>query len=95
MEKGKTKRDRYMKERIIHLHRLPGDEKTAPNLAIRKAEILLVEEKICDGCNMTSTCATVSFMRNIIILCQDCVEGILDSIDETANRDRKLNNIGI
>jgi hypothetical protein len=95
MEEGKTKRDRNMKERIIHLHRLPGDEKTAPNLAIRKAELLLVEEKICDGCNRTSTCATVSFMRNIIILCQDCVEGILDSIDETANRDRKPNNIGI
>ena len=95
MEGGKTKRDRNMKERIIHLHRIPGDEKTAPNMAIRKAELLLVEIKICDGCNRTSTCATVSFMRNIIILCQDCVEGILDSIDEAANRDRKLNNIGI
>lgn len=85
-----------MKQRIIHLHRIPGDEKTAPNLAIRKAELLLVEEeKLCDGCNRKATCATVSFMRNTIILCQDCVEGILDSIDETANRERKLNNIGI
>ena len=55
------------------------------------------DNKICDGCDRRSKCASIHTiggdLRGVTILCQDCIEGILDSLDSSVLRDRKIDNI--
>lgn len=75
--------------RKIHLDKFPD----RPN--VRKASLVFVEDnKICDGCDEKAKCATIRNLDNgVSILCQDCIEGILQSLDPSLLRDIKLDRI--
>jgi hypothetical protein len=74
--------------RKIHL------EKFTDKPYSRKAYLLFVEDnKICDGCDERVKCASISTIGGISILCQDCIEGILESLDPSVVRDIKIDKI--
>ena len=62
---------------------------------VMKTSLMFVEgNKICDGCDISSKCASIHTLGGgVSILCQDCIEGILDSLDSTVVRDRKIDKI--
>jgi hypothetical protein len=74
--------------RKIHLDKFTDSPK-------RKASLMFVKDnKICDGCDERVKCASIRTLGDgISILCQDCIEGILESLDPSAVRDRKINKI--
>ena len=78
-----------MRKRLIHKSKF--DDR--PN--VFKASLMFVQDnKICDGCDRRSKCASIHTLGGAVsILCQDCIEGILDSLDSTAVRDRKIDKI--
>jgi len=54
----------------------------------------LTIDKICDGCDERSKCASIRTLGDgVSILCQDCIEGILESLDSSAVRDIKINKV--
>lgn len=76
--------------RTIHLSKIPNK----PH--IHKTSILFVEDhKICDGCDARGVkCICLTLVTGgTSQLCQDCVEGMLESLDEVTLRDRKINSI--
>ena len=78
-------------ERLIHKSKF--DDK--PH--VLKTTLMYVSEnnRICDGCDRHYVkCACLSLLGGgTSNLCQDCIEGILDSLDSTAVRDRKIDKI--
>ena len=78
-------------ERLIHKSKF--DDK--PH--VLKTTLMYVSEnnRICDGCDTKGVkCACLSLLGGgTSNLCQDCIEGILDSLDSTAVRDRKIDKI--
>ena len=61
-----------------------------------KTSLMFIQDnKICDGCDTYDVpCATLKLLSGgVSILCQDCIEGILDSLDTSAMRDRKITKI--
>ena len=81
-----------MMERLIHKSKF--DDK--PH--VLKTTLMYVSEnntRICDGCDRHHVkCACLSLLGGgTSKLCQDCIEGILDSLDSTAVRDRKIDRI--
>jgi hypothetical protein len=85
-----------MIKRKIHLDKFPDK----PH--VLKTSLMFVEDnKICDGCDEISKCASIRTLGGnrwdskggVSILCQDCIEGILDSLDSTAVRDIKIDKI--
>ena len=76
--------------RKIHLDKFPERP------LVRKASLMFVEDnKICDGCDTHRVkCASIRTLGDVIsILCQDCIEGILESLDPSVVRDIKLDKI--
>lgn len=76
--------------RKIHLSKFPDK----PH--IKKTSLMFVEDdKICDGCDAHGVkCASIKLLSgSVSILCQDCIEGILESLDPSAVRDIKINKI--
>lgn len=79
-----------MTERLIHKSKF--DDR--PH--VLKTSLMFIEDnKICDGCDRHHVkCACLSLLGGgTSNLCQDCIEGILDSLDPTAVRDRKIDKI--
>jgi hypothetical protein len=74
--------------RKIHLDKFTNSPK-------RKASLMFVEDnKICDGCDVIGKCASLRTLGDVIsILCQDCIEGILESLDPSLVRDIKIDKI--
>ena len=64
---------------------------------VQKTTLMYVEDnKICDGCDTHGVrCASISLLgsSHVTILCQDCIEGILESLDPSAVRDIKIDKI--
>lgn len=63
---------------------------------VLKTSLMFVEDgKICDGCDSRGVrCASLSLLGGgVSILCQDCIEGILESLDPSAARDVKIDRI--
>jgi hypothetical protein len=62
---------------------------------VLKASLMFVEDnKICDGCDERSKCASIHTLGGgVSILCQDCIEGILESLDPSVVRDIKIDKI--
>jgi hypothetical protein len=76
--------------RKIHLDKFPERP------LVRKASLMFVEDnKICDGCDVYRVkCASIRTLNDgISILCQDCIEGILESLDQSVVRDIKINKV--
>ncbi len=76
--------------RKIHLDKFPD----RPN--VRKASLMFVEDnKICDGCDThVVKCASIRTLGDgVSILCQDCIEGILESLDPSIIRDIKIGKV--
>ena len=75
--------------RKIHLVKFPERPQ------VLKASLMFVEDnKICDGCDEIVKCASIHTLGGgVSILCQDCIEGILDSLDSAAVRDIKIDKI--
>jgi hypothetical protein len=76
--------------RTIHLAKIPNK----PH--VMKTTLMFIEDnKICDGCDTHSVkCICLSLVTGgTSHLCQDCVEGMLESLDESIIRDRKINQI--
>jgi hypothetical protein len=76
--------------RTIHLAKIPNK----PH--VMKTTLMFVEDnKICDGCDAHPVkCICLSLVTGSTShLCQDCVEGMLESLDESIVRDRKINSI--
>ncbi len=76
--------------RKIYLNKFPD----RPN--VRKASLMFVEDnKICDGCDTYNVrCASINTLGDgVSILCQDCIEGILESLDPSAIRDIKIDKV--
>lgn len=36
------------------------------------------EKRICDGCDETTKCTTIKTIGGTLIICEDCVRGILE-----------------
>jgi len=50
----------------------------APKENTEKAWVMFVEDnKICDGCDERKPCASVKTLSDVMIICEDCVIGIL------------------
>ena len=62
---------------------------------VMKTSLMFVEDgKICDGCDNKSKCASIHQLDGgVSILCQDCIEGILESLDPSKLRDIKIDKI--
>ena len=80
--------------RKIHLSRFEDKSN------VLKTSLMYVSEsnnRICDGCDRSYVrCACLSLLGGgTSNLCQDCVEGILEALDSTYLRNRKLENLGI
>jgi hypothetical protein len=75
--------------RKIRLDKFPD----RPN--VRKASLMFIEnDKVCDGCDERVKCASIRTLGGeVSILCQDCIEGILESIDPSVVRDIKINKV--
>ena len=76
--------------RTIHLSKFPDRPE------VLKTSLMFVDEnKICDGCDVYGVrCASISLLGGgVSILCQDCIEGILESLDPTSVRDIKIDKI--
>ena len=76
--------------RKIHLSKFPDRPE------VLKTSLMFVDEnKICDGCDVYGVrCASISLLGGgVSILCQDCIEGILESLDTSALRDIKIDKI--
>jgi hypothetical protein len=76
--------------RKIHLNKFSDK----PN--VKKAYLIYVDvNKICDGCDTYNVrCASISSLSgDVLILCQDCIEGILESLDPSLIRDNKIKKI--
>lgn len=79
-----------MKERLIHFDKFPN------KTHVEKTSLMFVEDgKICDGCDEHDVkCASLLLISGgVSILCKDCIEGILDSLDASSSRDRKINKV--
>jgi hypothetical protein len=76
--------------RTIHLSRIPNK----PHVG--KTILMFVEDnKICDGCDVSLVkCVCLSLVTGgTSHLCQDCVEGMLESLDPSKLRDIKIDKI--
>jgi len=75
--------------RKIHLEKFPDRP------LVLKASLMFIEDtKICDGCDERGRCASIRTLGDgISILCQDCIEGILESLDPSLVRDIKINKV--
>jgi L-asparaginase II len=63
---------------------------------VMKTSLMFVEDgKICDGCDAHGVrCDSLLLIGGgVSILCQDCIEGILESLDSSAVRDIKIDKI--
>ena len=79
-----------MMERLIHKSKF--DDK--PHV-LKTSLIFVADDKICDGCDRHDVrCASIHTLGSgVSILCQDCIEGILESLDPSSLRDRKIDKI--
>ena len=61
--------------RTIHKLNFDGDKSN-----ILKASVLYTsdEKRICDGCDETTECTTIKTIGGSLIICEDCVIGILE-----------------
>lgn len=51
----------------------------APKENVKKINFMFVEDnKICDGCDETKPCASLNAFEGVVIVCEDCVTGILN-----------------
>lgn len=80
--------------RKIHLSSFPDKP------GVLKTTLMYVSEnnnRICDGCDTKGVnCACLSLLGGgTSNLCQDCIEGILEALDPSSLRDRKLTKLGI
>ena len=51
----------------------------APKEHVKKISFMFVEDnKICDGCDETKSCASLNAFDGVMIICEDCVTGILN-----------------
>lgn len=76
--------------RTIHKSRFPDK----PN--ILKTSLMFVNDNsICDGCDVNGVrCACLNLLTGgTSNLCQDCIEGILESLDPSKLRDIKIDKI--
>jgi hypothetical protein len=63
---------------------------------ILKTSLMFVSDnRICDGCDVSGVkCACLSLVTgDTSNLCQDCIEGILESLDSSSIRDIKIDKI--
>lgn len=50
----------------------------APKEHVKKISFMFVEDnKICDGCDEKRPCASLNAFDGVMIICEDCVTGIL------------------
>ena len=77
--------------RKIHLN------KFSERPEVPKTTLMYISEnnRICDGCDTKEVkCACLSLIYGgTSNLCQDCIEGILESLDSSAVRDIKIDKI--
>jgi hypothetical protein len=51
----------------------------APKEHVKKISFMFVEDnKICDGCDKKRPCASLNAFDGVMIICEDCVTGILN-----------------
>lgn len=51
----------------------------APKEHVKKISFMFVEDnKICDGCDEKRPCASLNAFDGVMIICEDCVSGILN-----------------
>ena len=74
--------------RKIYLDKFPDKPTTL------KTTLMFIQDgKICDGCDTKSTCASIHLLcGDVSILCQDCIEGILESFPSYI-RDKQIDEI--
>jgi hypothetical protein len=76
--------------RTIHKSKFPD----RPH--VLKTSLMFVEyNRICDGCDVSGVkCVCLSLVTGgTSHLCQDCIEGILESLDPSKLRDIKIDKI--
>ena len=77
-----------MIERKIH------QEKFAGRPEVGKTTLMYTADKLCDGCDETRHCAVLYLLSGgVSILCEDCIVGILESLNPSLARDMKINEI--
>ena len=78
--------------RKIHLASFPEYS------GVKKASLIGVYDgRICDGCDESNKrCASICTIGGeVSVLCVDCIEGILEALDPSSLRDRKITKLGI
>jgi hypothetical protein len=60
------------------MYLIDKDRFDAPKEHVKKISFMFVEDnKICDGCDEKKPCASVKTFSDVMIICEDCVTGIL------------------
>ena len=50
----------------------------SPKEHVEKVSFMFIEDvKICDGCDERKPCASVKTLSDVMIICEDCLTGIL------------------
>lgn len=65
--------------KTIHKWSFDGDKSH-----VSKASVLYTgdEKRICDGCDETTKCTTIKTIGGTLIVCEDCVRGILECFEK-------------
>ena len=59
----------------------------APKEHVKKISFMFVEDnKICDGCDEKRPCASLNAFDGVMIICEDCVTGILNQFNPNLAR---------
>lgn len=58
-----------------------------PKQHVKKISFMFVEDgKICDGCDEKRPCAMLNSFNDVIIICEECVTGILSHLNPNMAR---------
>ena len=61
------------------MYLIDKDRFDAPKEHVKKISFMFVEDnKICDGCDEKRPCASLNTFDGVMIICEDCVTGILN-----------------
>ena len=60
------------------MYLIDKDKFDSPKEHVEKVSFMFIEDvKICDGCDERKPCASVKTLSDVMIICEDCLTGIL------------------
>lgn len=60
------------------MYLIDKDKFDSPKEHVEKVSFMFIEDvKICDGCDERKPCASLKTLSDVMIICEDCLTGIL------------------